>query len=372
MKRLFNVFILSFCVSASVAANPLSAIISLHEGDVIFGNGKMQSKVSVKLMNHSIQLDDYHITLKEYGTENDLAAMGWKVSEIDNGFDHSYKPLSDRTQKMIRTNEDAYKVFYISTENVNSNIHICFTLTEKKSKKVAYNTCRDHGFERGTIEIYSKRPYRFTIADFVETKKVEIFRVRYKKTKQTFDELNYLDEIVGYSFGIKPRSSVPRDFKFKYVDEQTDKFKMKRSNFVADRRYAFARTSYSETPSYIELYFFETNPQHSSIDFSVYDIQGNKNGNYKVFSTGAENILNILKVDYFNDSFMLDDMHCYDPEPSNFNEKYKCYKTTSSSSSYYSAPKDDTTWDKMYNQYEVKIKLQDNFGSEHTLLIQAF
>ncbi len=187
----------------------------------------------------------------------------------------------------------------------------------------------------------------------------------------------FQNELIGYSYGLKAGSTVPREFIFTFINpESTEKYKLIKEDFDADRRKAYIRTAGFSNISYLERYLFMPQKNSFSIEdslkFSVYNISAQKKGTYTVFPTGDEQIIHILEVQYFNLSFMLDDMHCYDPAPANPETKYTCYKTTSSSTNYFTFNKDESTWDKMYNQYGVDIKLQDNFGTIHSIKLESY
>ncbi len=362
--------------------NTPSGVITLVEGETIFANGAMQSKVRVVLNDKTLDISNYNINLKEYATGTDLGSLGWTVSTTDNGFDHSFNAISSYSNQNLLLSDEVlqnYKNLFISTSNENSRIIICFEI-EDKEKTTLFSSCHDHGIDRGTVEIYASRPYRFSSADFEETSKMKIFHVGKETENQaskTTPFATFQNELIGYSYGLKAGSAVPREFRFTFINpESTEKYTLIKENFDADRRKAYIRTAGFSDISYLERYLFMP-PKNSfsiedSLKFSVYNISAQKKGTYTVFPTGDEQIIHILEVQYFNHSFMLDDMHCYDPDIAKPDINYVCYKTTSSSTSYFTYPKDNTTWDKMYNQYSVDVKLQDNFGTIHNIKLESY
>lgn len=366
----------------SATENP-SGIITVVEGKTIFSNGVMQAKIRVILNNKELDIADYNIKLKEYGTGVDLAYLNWQVSPKDNGFDHSFGAVSSTYNQSHSASNKVLKNYadlFISTVNENANIVICFEI-KNKNNSLLFSSCHDHGIDRGSVEIYAKRPFRFSSFDFEETPKIKIFHVGYEikpEISKAQPLPTFKNELIGYSFGLKARANVPREFKFNLKhQEPSKKYSLILNDFDADRRKAYIKTSAYGDTSYIERYLFippkkSTRAIENTLNFSVYNITAQKKGIYTVFPTGDEQIIHILEVHYFNRSFMLKNMHCYDPDIKNPSIKYKCYKTTSDSTSYFEYDKDHSTWSQMYNQYSVDIQLEDNFGTIHNIKLEAY
>ncbi len=358
-----------------------SGIITLVEGETIFANGAMQAKVRVVLNDKNLDISNYDIKLKEYATGTDLSSLGWTVNTTDLGFDHSFNAVSSYKDQSSKLSDNALKNYadlFISTTNENARIIICFEI-DNKEKTTLFSSCHDHGIDRGTVEIYAARPYRFSIADFEETPKVKIFHVGTNKQKSTLNPItSFKNELIGFSYGLKAKPSVPREFRFTFINpEKNDKYKLITKDFDADRRNAYIRTAGFGDISYLERYLFMPQKKgvpliQNSLNFSVYNISAQKKGTYAVFPTAEEHIIHMLEVHYFNHSFMLEDMHCYDPDPAKPETKYTCYKTDSSETSYFTLNKDESTWDQMYNQYGVEVKLQDNFGTTHSIKLESY
>lgn len=165
--------ILSLRVLAAPAVQLVDrATIDLVQGSQIFANGKMQAMVRVqyKLMTGATVTS---ITLKEFGSEEELKTLGWTVSETDNGFDHNIfssranVPYENFDSRFVPSKGKEYLNLYISTEKSNAKINTCFVINAKKGTVTStFSTCKAYDSDRGTVVLHSLRPPVYDGRDF--------------------------------------------------------------------------------------------------------------------------------------------------------------------------------------------------------------
>ncbi len=174
MKKSFPLLftLVAASYSASVysyndAYHVLSSRIDIVQGAEIYGNGQMQSVVRVRYeLDKDVTMTS--ITLKEFGTGEELASSGWESSEIDKGFDHNIGRATkhSHTQAALKNNEK-YKNIYVSTKKKNSNLNVCYDIkTTKNNVESTHSTCFNDDIYNGTVNIFSRRPPYYSGSDF--------------------------------------------------------------------------------------------------------------------------------------------------------------------------------------------------------------
>lgn len=220
MKKIFLILLCTINVNVNaktqieIKAPPQhmikSAEIRLVQGGRIYGNGKMQAVVRVKYkLSDNAKL--ISITLKDYGSGEELDNVGWKVTDTDNGYDHNI--ASNNRSEDINHKEDAlsYKLKFISTLKINEWMKFCFDLTAMKdSVTETFSSCDDSGFTNGTVRIYSEVPLKLSPKNFVVLNHGYIFETyRFNENKMLLDSNGTL-----YSLGYRGEGIFGMSFKY--------------------------------------------------------------------------------------------------------------------------------------------------------------
>ncbi len=395
--NLFSIPLIFHFYLAYAAGPPVShinsATIEVTQGSEIYANGRMQAVIQVQVELKDGVTWDNNFDLYEYDTKIPIKNLGWIDSDTDNGFDHNI--TSSRSTIEVYT--DSGKKFatkYISTTNSNSRITMCFEIkTQKNGTESTYSTCDKYGIERGTAEILAKRPYTYYASDFEFTQKQVAFKLtsNYLKSESTTE---YQTDIKGEIYGIRPAANIARNVFFKLVntenlititnqDEDSQKI-IANSSMSAIRKYTFKDASISEKNylGYQESYLYNitgnspTTGQRSALfQFINYNKAEGATKEYQVekmpfYQVGDENIVNILDVSYYRDTFMINKERCWNDTASKL---YSCRRYNNSD------PSSKNTYPMFYplstalnDQLYYQVKLQDNFGNEYSLLWQPY
>ncbi len=364
-----------------------SATIIAEQGNEIYANGLMQAKLRI---NYKLRegVSFKSLTLLEYETGETLSTLGWEVSGTDNGYDHSLG--NQRTNQTPYDNQSISIYKYLSTKKSNTYINICIQLvTTKDSQDQTYSTCYDPGIYQGFTSLYAHRPPKYYDSDFAFSTK----RYMFKEYSGTFEEKEKID-IAGQVFSLYATSTIPRNIRFRLQDSAKDKI-LTDNNFKTDQRKEIAyKYEYGTPPSteagkadetlyigYKSMYFYDmlnsAGQPTESIYFHYYDIAQSIERKKQVKAFTDSEIVNILEVSFYKNSFMWTDTST--SPPSLKNTSYRCWiKDTNnySCASILESPLYTTDVSKSLigktSRPFAEIPLVDNFGNQHTIFWIAF
>lgn len=353
-----------------------ATLVSEH-GTQIYGNGQMQAKLRLNYrLRPGVKLES--IALKEYETGQALEKVGWQVSETDNGFDHSFSHQKHHQHKSVQTqNQHLYR--YVSTNKKNQYINICFEITTSKdSTSQTYTSCYDPGIYQGFVTLHAHRPPKYYNSDFLFSKKIHMF----KEFSGNFSEKDKID-IYGQVYSLYPTYNIPRNVRFRLKNK--DKL-LTQNNFETDQAreiaYQYLHESKPSTEEgsgdetlyigYKSIYFYEMKGRNGklvdSLYFSYYDLGQNQKRSKQVKAYSDNEIVNILEVSFYKNSFMWKDYRCREKEGDT--TKYQCNSFKDSTTDK-SITKNKSEIQKVNHQF-AEIELVDNYGNHHTIYWTAF
>lgn len=182
-----------------------SASIDVVQGNSIYANNNMQSHLRVRYkLRDNIKVTK--VTLKEFGSNEELSTIGWNVTETDSGFDHNIGSNSRHTESHLLKDaqvEKNYKNIYVSTSRSNQGVNICFDIETSNItfETSTYSTCEDEGIINGTAKIFAERPKKFYASDF--------------RLSKINDFLYDKDDHEGALYIVTPEITIPRSIDFK-------------------------------------------------------------------------------------------------------------------------------------------------------------
>ncbi len=386
---IYIIFIFNCCLA--YASTPVShiksAVIEVTQGSQIYANGEMQAVVRVLVELREGATWNKNFKLYEFETRKTLDSLGWTVSEVDNGFDHNIVESRNSIEE-YNTSEKQYKIKYISTTNNNSNIKMCFEIeTEKGEEKSTYSTCDTYGLDKGTAEIFAKRPYTYYASDFIFSQKQVAFSL--KSNQLIPDTSVYQEDIKGEIYGLRTATHIPRNISFTLLNkEKVIEIKNIQSDINSQRitanstksvvrKYNFQdkSTTSDKYLGYQEAYLYNitglspTTGRYSAI-FRFINFNMSSTKNYQVenknfLKAGDGYIVDILDVSYYRTTFMINEDRCWHDTA---NKKYGCqaYKTDQTSTDTEHKTYPDTT--PLNENVFYQFNLQDNFGTKYSLL----
>lgn len=296
-----------------------------EQGSEIYGNGLMQSKIRIDYSLH----DDVQLTLlrlKEYETGSLLSAIGWNESDTDNGYDHnieyigqsfnassSQDPIVEFRPVESKSNVNQYKYKYLSTSKSNAFLTLCVEATTKKGGETkTYSTCYDPGIYHGKATIYAHSPLKYYESDFKITDKIEVVLKMYGAHKEYEKYL-----LIAYTQSLVADNFTTRSKTFKVLNRKvlTDPtFISGKSNESGNQYKKFEPpSSKQEKPEpyigYSGYYLYKQLDRFGKpadyINFEYYDPNSESDQSFLVRSYTPNSIVNILRVDYFKNAFML-------------------------------------------------------------------
>lgn len=162
-----NAFALSFSDDNSAYAPPQppppppmsqvnSASLHLEQTDTIYANDRMQAVVRVNYdLADGVVLKS--AKLKRMFHQDDIANLGWNVSDVDAGYSKQiFEGRSEDVSQIQYQNTSEYSWLYVTAEprNAHSNVDICLELeTELNGKSSTYSTCTDSGIDQGSATL---------------------------------------------------------------------------------------------------------------------------------------------------------------------------------------------------------------------------
>lgn len=367
-KLIVFILLINYIFSTSCLGQELSARLYLLAGSEIYANSNMQAKVRVfyQEINDS---DTLNFEFKQFHTEASLPSLGWRVTDVDNGFDHNLSSAFRSIRSIKPDDFGAHKDFYISSSIPSSELTACLEISVQKEgeKHLLFTSCNDHGIDNGTVNIFARRPPRFIGDDFVETTHVETFRTL-NKDKTKFEN-------IGILYGLVPGGRVPRSFKFKMLNSSAYTI-YKDTVMIADNDTAYVHNRVEfdafnvKKPSYSARYLFDASTLENNdqeMIFKIYDISNTETKSYHIYRTGEEHIVSILELLLFNNSFMFDKRHCH--LPGIHYDEFYCYNYLGTETRI---PNNLETWKKMHNRFYTDVQLQDNYGGIHNIRLSPY
>lgn len=397
LKRKHMIFILFVAMKLN-AAPPISQIKSAYidviQGQEIYANGKMQSVVRISVeLKPGVSWDE-QVSLFEVGTNQKLADVGWTESDTDNGFDHNIGSTT-RAMNIDENNNRKNIIKYLSTTKPNTNIEICFEIETQKSKvKKKYTSCDKYGLDRGTAKIFAQRPYTYYASDFEFTQKQTAFKLQSNYDIPDVEPKKKQQDIKGEIYGLRLGMHMPRNLSFKLINQDRlikiksgtnrneSRIIVANSDKSVVRKYNIYEDEVKENMRYQEAYIYDiqdadpiTQQKTATFKFINYNKKEGSVKEYQVekklfFKAGDENILDILNVTYYRDTFMYQKNRCWNDKSK---DKYQCRAYKKDLSSLDTEQKEflknsATLTDDLFYEFQ----LQDNYGSEYTLLWNAY
>lgn len=391
MKNLYPLSFSLFCLY-SFAAHAISdihvdsATIIAEQGNEIYANGLMQAKLRI---NYKLRTGVIFkkLTLLEYETGEKLNNLNWIESDIDSGYDHSLG--NQKTQQILNRKQSQILYKFLSTTKSNTYLHVCIELeTTKDTQAQTYSTCYDPGIYHGFTSLYAHRPPKYYDSDFAFSTK----RYMFKEYSGTFAEKDKID-IAGHVFSLYPTSTIPRNIRFKLQNKEKKNI-LTNKNFFTDQAKEIAYKYEHESPptteigkkdenlyiGYKSMYFYDMLDNQGkpteSIYFSYYDIAQRKKRENEVKAFTDNEIVNILQVSFYKNSFMWTDTTTSQPHLS-----YRCWEKSDDKTKYqcesivpphmYNVVKKKSAIKKVSKPF-AEIPIEDNFGNQHTLYWTAF
>ena len=377
MKKSFPLLftLVAASYSASVysyddAYHVLSSRIDIIQGAEIYGNGQMQSIVRVRYeLDKDVTMES--ITLKEFGTGAELASIGWESSVTDKGFDHNIGRVTrhSHTQAAFKSNEK-HKNIYVSTENKNSNLNVCYDIeTTKNSVQSTHSTCFDDDVYNGTVNIFSRRPPYYSGSDFQFIKDSAINTVEKVSILSYYVLKNGFSIPSGTSFKLKKK--VVLKIPNVSADETSDfEINLHENTSIALRKFnQFSGILSSRSSAY--LYKVEPSKKYKLTMYDYY--------NYHVYNIGdridvpfesrneIESPVHILVNRLFQTAVYHQSYLCIDPYPTYPKESYVCRNQLDGKSN--TITKKKIAADPVGKSHE-EI-LIDNYGTEHPITIRV-
>ncbi len=379
-------YLSSFAAYAISNTHVDSATVIAEQGNEIYANGLMQAKLRI---NYKLRagVSFKSLTLLEYETGKDLKELGWTVSEQDNGYDHSLG--NQRITPAIEEKKSVSVYRYLSTTTSNTYLNVCIELVtiEQSGQTQTYSTCYDPGIYQGFTSLYAHRPPKYYDSDFAFSTK----RYMFKEYSGTFEDKSKID-IAGQVFSLYPTSTIPRNIRFKLNLKDQDKDKvLTDKNFRTDQSKEIAYKYEYESPptteagkkdeslyiGYKSMYFYKmldsAQKPTENIYFHYYNLHDKQEKTKQVKSFTGNEIVNILEVSFYQNSFMWTDTsnkphisyRCWEKD----NNNYQCVSITQPK--IYNVVKPKYTIGK-FSRLFAEIPLVDNFGNEHTIYWTAF
>ena len=360
------------------------ATIETLQGNTIYANDKMQSKIIFKYELYD-NIKAEKITFMEYGTEKQLGSLdlknhssavkkpstnksSWNLSTVDKGYDHNIGVSNYQNNTIEPKNiNKSYRLLYISTLKSNNHGTICFELTTKDASnqnEKTFSTCNDASIDKGTINIFARRTIQYTNRDFELTDIKEVINIKSTTSSDT--------SLSGRLYMLQPQKYITRDVIFKLESQEFVFNKQPRSTTNADSQKALMgfRLISGNTPNnkttYSETYLLSNkNTLTFAYTVPLYTVTTPRRRTLTIpLKEYYESELLLLNMKYTKGDFMSGTNLC-DMDYST-KTTYTCTTLTSTSNMEISKAEIDKN---VIGKELTIVKLIDNYGTTHPIRI---